>query len=137
MSDCGVCLSSDMDDCDGSIDDVSIVILDHDQRCSACRQVFQAGTRIEQADWYDDGWNYDEDRETTDEDRKDPIYTCLICAEIAEAFYCNGRMYGTDLWDELSQVADGLNTACFDRLTTPEAKAYLRERWIKWKGLAS
>jgi hypothetical protein len=124
MSECGVCLYSDASDCEGMIDGTSIVSLEKDQTCSECNKVVSAGAQIEEAIW-----NYDE--------RKKPIYTCLICAEIANAFYCggDGRMYGGGLWEDMDEVMDDLNSACFDRLSTPEAKTYLRERWMKWKGL--
>jgi hypothetical protein len=55
--------------------------------------------------------------------------TCLICAEIAKAFYCNGRWHGR-LWDSMEDVIPKLTTACFSRLQTPQAKQRLRQRWI-------
>lgn len=139
MSDCGVCISSDYSGCEGMIDDVAVVIAEQDQKCSECRKVVPSGNKMERADWYDDGWNYDEDRETDERDRKAPIWTCLVCAEIATAFYCggDGRIYGGEFWEVMadSDAFANLNSSCFDRLTTPEAKAELQRRWMEWKGL--
>lgn len=123
MTDCGVCLMGDFDACDGYIDAVSLVVLDHAQKCSECNKTVPSGLTIEQADWFDD---------VSD----DTIYTCLICAEIADAFYCDGRMYGGGLWESMMyEVMDQLNSSCFDKLKTPEAKQELRRRWMEWKGL--
>jgi hypothetical protein len=139
MSDCGVCISSDYSACEGMIDEVEIVVSDAEHKCSECRKMVPAGSKIERADWYDDGWNYDEDRETDERDKKEPIWTCLVCAEIATAFYCggDGRIYGGEFWEVMSDsdAFANLNASCFDRLTTPAAKAELQRRWMKWKGL--
>jgi hypothetical protein len=138
MTDCGVCITSDYSNCEGMIDEVSIVLNEQDRKCSECRKVIPAGAKIERADWYEDWDGCDEDDEPK---LKEPIWTCLICAEIAEAFYCggDGRVYGGEFWEAM-QEADAyrdLNSSCFDRLKTPEAKAELRRRWMEWKGLAS
>jgi hypothetical protein len=130
MSDCGVCLRSDYNNCDGMIDDVQVVILEKDQRCCECRKIVSAGRQIEEASWYVDK-DYDEVGE------KRPIYTCLICAEIADAFYCEGRMYGADLWEAMEENFSALNAGCFERLKTPKAKAELQRRWMSWKGLTA
>jgi hypothetical protein len=66
---------------------------------------------------------------------------CGICVEIREAFTCweDGSAYCLgELWSDMASVVfPALTTACFDKLTTPEAKAELRRRWMEWKGLAS
>lgn len=135
MSDCGVCLYSD-DDCDGYIEEASVVVLNADQTCCECRKVIPAGMQIERADWYEDFNHEDwEDEEDDKPEARESIYTCLICAEIATAFYCDGRMFACDLWDGLHEVFGELNSSCFDRLATPEAKAELQRRWMEWKGL--
>lgn len=59
---------------------------------------------------------------------------CEVCNEISKAFSCDGRSVG-NLWEEMDYVMDELTTTCFDRLTTPEAKAYLRQRWMEHKEL--
>jgi hypothetical protein len=141
MSDCGVCLYSDASDCEGQIDSASIVTLDRPRHCSECGQRFESGSQMEEATWYDeqdeDERPLDENDEPIEPEQKEPLYTCLVCAEIANAFYCegDGRMYGGGLWDSLYEVFGELNSSCFDRLTTPAAKDALRRRWMKWKGL--
>jgi hypothetical protein len=130
MSDCEVCLTSDFYDSDGAIDDAQIVTLDRNQRCSECMQIVPAGANIEEATWYEE-----DDEDDGEVEEKEPIYTCPICAEIANSFYCDGRMYGGGLWDGMNEVWKELTISCFDKLKTPEAKTYLREWWLKKKGL--
>ena len=60
--------------------------------------------------------------------------TCIICAEIREAFCCDGYVFG-DLWKAMEEVSSQMNISCLDRLSTPEAKAELQRRWMVWKGL--
>jgi len=139
MSDCGVCLYSNENDWEGYIDSAQIVTSNHDQKCCECNKVIPAGSQIEEASWMDESeYNdveRDEDGEPTERPSKDNIYTCLICAEIANAFYCDGRVYCSDLWEALSEVFSELSVSCFERLKTPEAKAELQRRWMEWKGL--
>lgn len=133
MSDCGVCLSYDESSCDFFIDEWDIVTSPDDHKCSECGTTVKAGERIERASVMRDG---DEDLEGNErEPHDDDVWTCVICAEIADAFYCNGRMFGGTLWDSLYEVHEGLNHSCFNKLKTPEAKAELQRRWMKWKGL--
>lgn len=122
MTDCGVCIYSDADGtCDFA--DVSVRKARKFHRCSEC------GRRIEIGQRYEHYWGkYDGEVSAID--------TCLLCAEIAEAFYCDARMFGGGLWESMDYVMGELTTSCFDKLSTPEAKAFLRERWMKWKGLA-
>ena len=62
----------------------------------------------------------------------------MVCAEIGAAFCCDGRLYGK-LWDgfDESDIWRYLNTSCFDKLQSVEAKTELRRRWMEWKGLPS
>lgn len=63
--------------------------------------------------------------------------TCLLCAEIRTGFACHGFNYQA-LWEEMNDFGfEALNEACFERLQTVAAKKYLRERWMKWKGLTA
>lgn len=137
MSDCGVCLYSDESSWDGYIDQADVVTLEREQKCCECGKKVPAGQDIEEAIWMqdEDEWEINEQGEPIEPEAKNPIYTCLLCAEIADAFYCDGRVYNGDLWDAMSEAFDGLSTTCFDRLKTPEGKAELRRRWIEWKGL--
>lgn len=132
MSDCGVCLSGgDSGDWDFAIDDISTVTLDIDKNCYECGRLVPAGSPIEEASCYD---NEDDDENGDPIPPHQPLYTCLVCAEIATAFYCDGRVWGS-FWDAMDEVFDGLNSSCFDKLTTPAAKSELQRRWMKWKGL--
>jgi hypothetical protein len=126
MSDCGVCLSSDFaDDCSGEFFDVRVITARKHHNCSECFRPIVPGQRYEYAAGKWDGEFHG-------------IKTCLICAEIAEAFYCDGRLYGgSQLWENMSYIWRELTTSCFDKLKTPEAKAYLREWWMKKKGLTT
>lgn len=63
--------------------------------------------------------------------------TCAICVEIRAVFTCGRGWYYESLWDEMRERAfEHLTTAskCFTKLS-PEAKAFVLERWRKWKGL--
>lgn len=134
MSDCGVCLTSDVDgDWEFAVDDTSTVTLNRDEACGECKCVIPSGSPLEEATCFD---NEDDDENGDPIPPHPPIYTCLVCAEIAEAFYCEGRMWGV-LWESMGYIMEDLNSSCFDRLTTPAAKAELRRRWMRWKGLAS
>lgn len=139
MSDCGVCLYGDESSWDGYIDEASIVTLAVDKRCCECGKTVKAGQPIEEASWMqdEDEWETDDEGEPVEPEAKEPIYTCVICAEIGDAFYCEGRVYNGDLWDALYELFGELSTTCFDKLKTPEAKAELRRRWMQWKGLAA
>lgn len=123
MSDCGVCVSSYGDgDCTG----YRCVIVKAGQAwvCSECGAPIPKGTKYELASWfYGDGDGFGNAK------------TCLVCAEIADAFQCGGRWHGECFWDDMESAYPKLTTACFDRLKTVEAKAELRRRWMVWKGL--
>lgn len=60
-------------------------------------------------------------------------HTCALCAEIRKAFSCNGEVIG-NMWEDMNDyVIPSLNTSCFERLQTPEAKAELQRLWMQWK----
>ena len=122
MSDCGVCLSFGGEESTGYR--CVTVHAGKDWECSECGCVIPKGSLYELASGFNDRehWQYK---------------TCLICAEIAEAFYCNGRWHGGQLWDSLYDVSDKMTVTCLYRLKTPEAKAELQRRWIEWKGLTA
>jgi hypothetical protein len=121
MGDCGVCIYSNAEsDCE--FVDVSFRKARKAHKCSEC------GRRIEVGEKYEHYWGkYGGECSAID--------TCAQCAEIADGFYCDCRVFGGGLWESMWEVMGGLTTSCFDKLTTPEAKAFLRERWMKWKGL--
>lgn len=120
MSDCGVCLTG-YDDCgDTEFIRTEIRKARKPHMCSECGKVIPVGEKYEHADGKTDGdfWGYD---------------TCLICAEIADAFYCDGRWFGGMLWEGMEEVFGKLTTGCLERLTTAAAKAELMRRWNKWR----
>jgi|GEM_PF-2498332 len=123
MSDCGVCVSDYGDD--GECTMYRCVIVKKSGKewhCSECGVKIPKGTSYELASWLNDG-------------SFGNAKTCLLCAEIADAFQCNGRYHGGCFWDDMRDAYANLTTACFDRLSTPEAKAELRRRWMEWRGL--
>lgn len=121
MSDCGVCISGYGDgDCTGYR--CVIVKAGKEWECSECGGKIMKKSRYELASWFNDGG-----------ESFGNAKTCLVCAEIAEAFMCGGRWHGGILWDDFP--FDKITTVCFSRLQTPEAKAELQRRWMQWKGL--
>jgi hypothetical protein len=59
---------------------------------------------------------------------------CLICHEIAKAFYCGGVRYG-NIWDELHDYVIPeltVNSSCFNSLGV-EARKVLTDKWWEWK----
>jgi hypothetical protein len=121
--DCGVCLSGYEDGCTTGYR-CKVVRAGSDWKCSECSGAIKKGEKYELASGFnsDDGNSFWQTK------------TCLICAEIADAFYCNGRWHG-QLWESMEHVYDKLTTACFEKLKTVEAKAELRRRWMAWRGI--
>jgi len=127
MPDCGVCLTCDCDEFAFDID-TDLAVSDGSVKCCECDKYELAVLHFGDEDV--------EEEEGADEGsaRWSSTYeTCLICAEIAEAFYCNGRTYGGALWEDMSYVYEELTITCFDKLSTPEAKKELQRRWIEWR----
>lgn len=63
--------------------------------------------------------------------------TCMMCVEIRNVFACGKSWLYECLWEDMKEYAfDRLTTAseCFTKLS-PAAKAFLLDRWRKWKGL--
>jgi hypothetical protein len=120
MTDCGVCITGDWD---GDTVGYRCVIVKagQDWECSECGGKIPRRSMYELASGFhaEDGnshWN---------------VKTCLVCAEIANAFMCEGRWHGSSLWEDFP--FGSLNTSCFERLRTVEAKTELRRRWQEWK----
>lgn len=119
MSDCGVCLSGGGD---GETEFIHsrIVRAGKEWFCCECGVAIPKGQSYEYAAGKTDGdfWN---------------CKTCLLCAEIANAFYCNGRWYGGTLWEAMDDVFGQLTTGCLEKLQTAAAKQFLIDRWRDWK----
>lgn len=126
MSDCGVCIGGDSDDGERpEFQDITNPKARREHRCCECERTIAAGESYQRYVGKFDGEMYCEK-------------TCSQCAEIRSAFCCGGGWpFFGDLWGEMQDAFPGLNSSCFDRLTTPEAKQFLRDRWMKWKGLAA
>lgn len=98
---------------------------DKDLKCNECDRPINAGDRFERATGTFDGEEH-------------VHHTCVICAEIAEAFCCDGRSHGS-LWDDLEttidQDASSFTTACFSKLSTAAARREVQSFWMKVIGL--
>jgi hypothetical protein len=121
MSDCGVCLSGW--DGDGHTEFCTQVKRKARKPhiCSECKKQIAVGETYEHAAGKSEGemWAFN---------------TCLICSEIAETFYCEGRLFGGMLWEEMREVAfPAFTTGYLDRLTTAAAKQEVTQRWNEWK----
>lgn len=121
MSGCNFSVGGDADyDDSPEFQSVSTPKARKQYRCVECGAEIRKGTRYERTSGKFDGDIY-------------TVKTCLVCAEIADAF-SEGIVAG-ELWAEIRECFPALTTGCFSKLETPEAKAFLRERWMKWKGL--
>jgi len=124
VSDCGVCVTCGYaDECTGYR--CVIVKAGQEWQCSECGCKIPKGAKYELASWFYSGG-----------DGFGNAKTCLICAEIADAFQCGGRYHGECFWESMEDAYPKLTSACFDKLRTPEAKAELQRRWMEWRGLA-
>lgn len=120
MSDCGVCVYYDYDET-STVWNVSFPNARKPHKCCECGRETPIGIPYQRiGSLYDGHW-------TT-------LITCSVCAEIRSAFCCQCEMIG-NFWDDFEESFGALNESCFDKLQTVEAKKYLRERWMEWKGL--
>ena len=122
MSDCGVCVYAGDPDGYPEFTNQTFPKARKHHRCEECNREVHSGEQYERMVMKFDG-------------ELSNFVTCMVCYEIRAAFSCDGVMYGSDFWESLTENFAELNESCFDKLTTPEAKKYLRERWMEWKGL--
>lgn len=124
MSDCGICLSSADGDFIEMLHEDDSAVARKPHPCCECSAEIPAGATYQLHAGRFDGDHVE-------------YRTCSVCAEIRTAFSCNGWVY-SQLWDDLEAAFDdGINDSCFAKLRTVTAKAMLRARWLKWKGLAA
>jgi hypothetical protein len=118
MSDCNVCLYADNGEyCD--VFNKSEVVARKQWKCTECDKAILRGEKHQVIRMLFEGeWSVER--------------TCLICAEIRAAFYCDGEIVG-NFWSEFYEVIDEVTTGCLQRLTTPEAKAHLMKRVYEHK----
>jgi hypothetical protein len=125
MTDCGVCIGGG--DYDGTPEfcNVEYPKARKVHRCTECRMDIPKGVQYQRVSGKCDGDIFTEK-------------TCCPCAEIRDAFTCDGvpPEYGK-LWEEMESSFPTLTTGCLESLETPEAKRFLLDRWRKWKGLAA
>jgi hypothetical protein len=120
---CGICVSYGGDGGDECVGYRCVIVkAGQPWDCSECGKKILKGERYELASWF-----Y--------ADRADGFgncKTCLVCAEIADAFMCGGRWHSGSFWGRMEDKFAKLNTACFERLKTAAAKTELQRRWIEW-----
>lgn len=122
MSDCGVCIGGG--DYDGSPEFQSTAWpkARKPHKCMECGRVIAIGEQYERFAGKFDGALFSQK-------------TCSECAEIRDAFNCDGGALCDGLWADMeSAVFPVMTTGCLDRLQTPEAKRFLAARWRKWRG---
>lgn len=118
--DCGVCIGGWGGDEPAELCLSDIVKARKPHKCEECGEVIPVGAKYERNKWLFDGeWS-----------RMD---VCLICAEIGQAFSCEGRMLG-NMWEDIhDNMFPAMTTGCLAKLKTAAAKEFLVTRWNKWK----
>lgn len=91
-------------------------------RCVECREAIEVGEQHKKTAYRFNGSFHSERR-------------CLPCVEVAAEF--EYTVFGGGLWNELQEEwSNGANLqGCLNRLTTARAKAHMRQRWARWKGV--
>ena len=91
-------------------------------KCFECRRVIEAGETYERHSGKWDG-------------EVGSYAICLQCREIRAALYCDGEYVFGELWDDVEEQIfreHGLTVECIDKLSTPEAKGLLQQRWMAY-----
>ena len=120
MSKCGICLDAGCDFGDNSFEKYDATFKTP-MKCCECEATILPGIKHERAYWVEQSG------------KPTVVHTCGVCAEIAWAFFCETRVYHA-LWEYMEDVYENFTVACFNKLKTPEAKAELQSRWMRWKG---
>jgi hypothetical protein len=125
MSDCRCSIGSEGDGEYPEFSDVRHVKARKTHQCCECGKDIQRGETYQY--WvgkFDGEMGYEK--------------TCLICAEIRSSFSCEAWPLFGYMWAEIKDhMFPELTTACYDRLSTPEARSIVQRRWREWKGLAA
>jgi hypothetical protein len=121
MSECGVCIGSDDYDCSLDFQDVTWPKARKEHKCCECSRIIGVGEEYQRWAGKWDG-------------TVESFKTCLRCVEIRDGFSCgNSTAFGA-MWAEMREyVFPIMNTACFDKVESVEAKAFLRSQWMNWK----
>lgn len=121
MSECGVCIGNDDYDCELGFQDVIWPKARKEHKCCECRRIITKGEEYQRWAGKWDG-------------SVESFKTCLLCVQIREGFSCGNSTVFGQLWVEMCDyVFPVMNTACFEKIESPEARAYLRSKWINWK----
>lgn len=124
MADCSVCVDMSCDETFDSFEKETVAATEP-QQCYECRAAIEVGTKYCRIAFEDDG-------------KTGYFHVCAPCAEIADVFVCGSWVVGI-LWECMEEQAfPELTTAteCFAKLS-PSGKAFLLNRWRKWKGFAA
>jgi hypothetical protein len=122
MGDCDVCIGTDSIDEAFDFSSTETRKARKPHKCCECYQSITVGQQYEHVvgAFQGDFSVYD---------------TCSLCVEIRTVFTCGNSWYYGQLWEEMRDYAfEKLTTAseCFRELT-PEAKAFVLQRWQVWK----
>lgn len=118
MSECGVCLYFDGDYAE--FFSQKEVVGRKDYECSECDRVIPKGAKHQVASMKCDG-DFSSYR------------TCLVCAEIREAFCCEGEMFGGIFWSDMEDYGfPEMTRGCLAKLKTQEARRYFAQRYREW-----
>ncbi len=129
MSDCNVCFYGGEPDGYCEVWNRKLVKSSRKEfKCCECRRVIPIGSGYESTF-------------TVYEGSAETFRTCLVCVEIRDTFHCGtdkGQPLLGELWEHIadSDFYSNMTSACFGKLKTDEARAYLRYRWMRWKGLS-
>lgn len=93
-----------------------------DHKCLECSRPILKGTEYERASGKFDGEVFADK-------------TCMDCAHIRDGLSCGESVPAGTLWESINEVFGEITTGCLTKVETASAKAYLVERWQKWKGL--
>jgi hypothetical protein len=121
MSDCDTCITA-VDADWATWEDVQVVRARKEHQCEECGTVIRPGGWYER---YTGMWDGEIGRHKT----------CALCVEVRTVFVCGGAWLFGCLWDDMEEVVfPVLTTAnkCFEKLS-PAAKAFVLDRWRKWK----
>lgn len=123
MSECGVCIGYEPD-ASSEFYNSRICRAKKSHKCGECRREIISGQEYEYA-----SGKFDNDFFT--------FKTCADCTSIRDAFNCSQSVMHGELWQEMGDYGfQQMTTGCLNKVETASAKAYLVERWRKWKGLS-
>jgi hypothetical protein len=122
VSDCNACIYTGADDLDPpDFIKSTFVTARKERKCCECKATIKRGQEYERTagKWNGSMGHHD---------------TCLVCAEIREAFCCDGWVYG-QLWEDAlnGNFFKTMTTGCLEKLSTAAAKEFLIKQWNDWK----